>query len=82
MGRIWKVVVVVCIALATAHAKPLALEPHDVGGVSVSTPKGWAFTGDATVIMDLSGPHRDNDPITKAMFTSPSYESHTYTKQR
>ena len=48
MGRIWKVAVVVCLALATAHAKPLTLEAHDVGGVSVSTPKGWTFTGDAT----------------------------------
>ena len=44
---IWKVVVAVCLAVSTAQAKP-ALEPHDVGGVSVSTPKGWAFTGDAT----------------------------------
>lgn len=44
----WKVVVAFCLAVATAGAKPLALEAHEVGGVSVSMPKGWAFTGDAT----------------------------------
>lgn len=44
----WKVVVAVCVAVAIAHAKPLALEAHDVGGVSISTPQGWTFSGDAT----------------------------------
>lgn len=54
MGRIWKVVVVVCLAVATAHGKPLALEAHEVGGVSVSTPKGWTFSGDATKGMAIA----------------------------
>ena len=50
----WKVVVVVCVAVATAHAKPLALEAHDVGGVTISTPKGWTFAGDATKGMAIA----------------------------
>lgn len=54
MGRFWKVLVITCFALATADAKPPALEAHDVGGVSVSTPKGWAFTGDASKGMAIA----------------------------
>src|SRR6185312_2054622 len=49
MGN-WKVVVAVAaiwLAAATAQAKPIALEAHEVGGVSVSMPKGWTFAADA-----------------------------------
>jgi hypothetical protein len=34
-------------AVATAAAAPPALEPHELGDLVVSTPKGWTFLGDA-----------------------------------
>lgn len=45
MRTMWQVVVLMCVVVASAAAKPLALEPHDLGALKVQTPKGWAFTG-------------------------------------
>jgi len=43
----------VWMALGTAEAKP-ALEAHNLGGVSISMPRGWTFTGDEAKGMALA----------------------------
>lgn len=46
MRTVWLVLVLVCAAAASATAKPLALEPHDLGAIAVQTPVGWTFSAD------------------------------------
>ena len=43
-----RIFLVMCLVARTATAGPPALEPHDFGAITVQTPKGWAFTADAT----------------------------------
>ncbi len=54
MRSAWQVVVLICVMAASAAAKPLVLEPHDFGTLTVQTPKGWAFTADAAKGMALA----------------------------
>ena len=46
--------VFVLLIAATAHAGPPVLEAHQVGGITISTPRGWDFAGDADKVMVLA----------------------------
>jgi hypothetical protein len=42
------VFVALVLVVIPCEARPSALEPHDVGPVTISMPRGWAFTGGAS----------------------------------